>query len=154
LLQSTAWAGWIEDAPTTEIADNADSFHSAAMKWLGDAPGHNAALTAEEIDALSQWVTKYQLKLLGQMIDEPGLGEDRLIMAFWSTIGGAVGVSAVAKLGIAVTLAGPIVASGLGILAAGFASASILKNSKKARRQRMIREVETSLTALIDKLHR
>jgi hypothetical protein len=149
-LRGTAWEIWLRDAPDTDVDENGDAFYGAARNWLGNHPGGNSRPDDVQLNALADWASRYQILLLSQMIEEPGLGEDRLVLAFWSTVGGVAGASVVAKLGLAATtLAGPFVAGGLGVLAAGFAAASILRNARKSRRQRMIKGICLELQRVI-----
>jgi hypothetical protein len=149
-LNGTPWEDWLASAPAPVVDALGDDYLTLARAWIADAPGDNARLDPQEHQQLSTWMTEYRLELVNQKIDEPSIGDDRLVLAFVGMIGSVAGPAIVAGLGLA-TLgpAGAFAALGVGLVTIGYATASVLKNARKARRGRMIQEILDQLAEIV-----
>jgi hypothetical protein len=153
ILKSTAWESWIDLAPIVDRGATIDAFFKATGKWLAETPRHNGNLNDMEMDALIGWIETYQIDLIKAKVEEPGLNDDRLLIAFWSLVAGVAGSSVWAKLAISVFIPASVaVTFGLGLIALGCGAAAVLKASAKARRWRMLNGLDLQLEAI--KQHR
>lgn len=152
-LRGTAWEDWIATAPPVSLDTSGKAYYADAMHWLAETPGPNAVPDETERSALLIWITRYQQKLLNGKNDGPSLGEDRLILGFWSFLAGTIGSTLAAKLGLLFLGPAPVVvAAAMALTTITYAAVSVGKNARKATRNRMIQTVIDRLERLAERL--
>jgi hypothetical protein len=150
ILRETSWGYWLHDAPAVIVDDRGDGYSAAAKSWLSGQPGHNSGLSEDEYEALTNWITRYQMQLNNAKLDDISVGEDRLVLGFASLIVAIAGSAVSVKLGLtALASATVVTASALSLLAIGYAAASVRKNTIKWRRGNMLQSIFDDLDRII-----
>lgn len=142
ILADSLWGEWITNAPKP-IFERAHNNYDAISHWILQRPGHNARLSPEEQQAFETWVLSYKFDLLNLKVGEVDLGDEALLLAIITMIGGVAGSSIALSLGLAATAASAasLVAFVLGAVSIGFATVSILRNLRKRSKSRRLQEL-------------
>jgi hypothetical protein len=150
VLLSSPWGDWLAAAPDIAIDNSGDAYAKRANAWLADQPGHNSPLSPPEYDALLNWVTRYQLKLLQTKIGEVSLGQDRLVVSFAGLFAAIAGISVAVKLGVSsLAAAAIVVAAGMAIISLIVALLGVRRDAAKLRKGNLINQVINALDILL-----